>query len=111
MIRITSVESLRQKIGDFPLVLVYFMHDFCPSCPSVGRFLEALEPQAREGGWVFIKFDVTQDQRVGREFNVYTAPTVLLFRRGEFLRQFVGGGGELRLYSIKKAVLDGSSGV
>ena len=110
MIEINSTDEAREKIQGYPLVLLYFMHNNCPACPQVGQFLEGLEPEAREGGWLFCEVDVTKVQGVSREFNVVSAPTVLMFRRGEFLRQFVGGGGEVRLYSIKKAVQDGSNG-
>ncbi len=71
------------------LVLIDFWADWCLPCKMQAPILEQVAGEL--GGRVTIaKMDVDKNQNLASKYGIKSIPTLLLFRRGSVVKQFVG---------------------
>jgi len=71
------------------LVLVDFFAVWCLSCAILGLTLEKLEKEF-EGRVIFAKINVDSDPQTSQKFGINPIPTVILFKEGKPISEFVG---------------------
>ena len=69
-------------------VLVDFFATWCGPCRMQGPIVEEI---AKENDNIIVgKLDVDEVSEVAEKYNVYSIPTLLIFKNGELVRTFVG---------------------
>lgn len=69
------------------LVVVDFYADWCGPCKKLGPVLEKLE---KEYKFKLIKVNTEQEQELSAEFGIMSIPSVVFFKAGEPVENFVG---------------------
>ena len=87
------------------VVLVDFFATWCRPCRMQLPILEQIAPDY-EGKAKIIKVDTDQAQDIAVRFGVQSIPTLVLFKNGEKVTQFVG----MQQAEALKAALDGAIG-
>ncbi len=70
-------------------VLVDFWADWCQPCRILGPTIESLAEEFH-GRAMVGKLDTDANQVTALKYNISSIPTVIVFHRGEPVRQFVG---------------------
>ncbi len=86
----TSLESWERDVlnSNIP-VLVDFWAEWCGPCRMVAPVLEDLADEY-DGKVRFLKLNVDENQDVAREYEIYSIPTLLLFKNGQVVGQHIG---------------------
>jgi thioredoxin 1 len=92
--KITEQEFQNEKTG---LVLVDFYADWCGPCKMVGPLIDELSEEMEN--IQFRKVNVDEENDLARRFNVFSIPTLILFKDGSELDRVVGYTPKPRLKS------------
>ncbi len=71
------------------LVLVDFWAEWCTPCQMLGPIIEELAEELKDKV-VVGKLNVDENRETAMKYQVMSIPTVLLFKNGEIVKQFVG---------------------
>lgn len=87
-------------------VLVDFHATWCPPCQYLGPLLGEMAKNY-EGRFLLAKVDVDAEPSLSQTYNIRSMPTVLLFRNGRSVAQFVGARQEhaVRFFLAQNGVL------
>jgi len=77
-------------------VLVDFYADWCAPCVAIGPMIEDLAKDF-EGKAIVGKVNVDESAELGREFQVRSIPTLLIFKNGKEVWRKVGVAGKAEL--------------
>ncbi len=77
-----------QRSHDVPVV-VDFWATWCGPCKTLGPALEAVAADY-DGRFELVKVDVDQNQELSQQFKIQSIPTVVAFKNGQPVSQFMG---------------------
>jgi len=70
-------------------VLVDFFATWCPPCQVLSPILEKLEQEFRDRV-IFAQVNVDSAPQISQKYGINPIPTVILFKKGEPVNQFIG---------------------
>ena len=77
-------------------VVVDFWADWCAPCKQLSPILDELA-KTYDGQIDFVKLDTNENPAVPSRYGVLRLPTVLVFKDGEIVKQFMGAVPKLQL--------------
>lgn len=86
---ITTENFDREVMASNTPVLAYFHLPNCARCLAFSGFGEGLEKNSA-GKLKLAKFNIMQNQKLAKELGVSSAPSFLVFQKGEQIEQFFG---------------------
>lgn len=86
---IDQQEFIREVLDGEGLTLVDFFATWCGPCKMLTPVLEELSSEL-EGEVKIFSVDVDESQTLAMKYNVYSVPTMILFKNGEKVDQMVG---------------------
>ena len=86
---LTDENFEKEIISTNKLILVDFFATWCEPCSVLGPILEKLSEHFKEK-IIFIKTDVNDIPMTAQKFGVERIPTVILFKNGKPIGNFVG---------------------
>ena len=88
--QITSTEQFEQQVlNSANPVFVDFWAEWCGPCRIVGPVVEQLS--AEYGDKVnFVKVNIDENNELAQKFNVFSIPTLAIFKDGQVVSQKVG---------------------
>jgi putative thioredoxin len=92
-----------QRSNDIPII-VDFWATWCGPCKTLGPALEALATEYA-GAFELVKVDVDQNQALAQQFGIQSIPTVVAFKGGKPVSQFMGAIPDSQLREFIDAVL------
>jgi putative thioredoxin len=101
----TFDEMVLRTSNDTP-VLVDFHAAWCPPCQHLGPVLAEMA-KSYAGTFLLAKVDVDAEPSLSQTYNIRSMPTVLLFRDGRSVAQFVGARREhaVRFFLAQNGIL------
>lgn len=89
MKEITSSEQFEQVLTSVNPVFVDFWAEWCGPCRTVSPVVEDLSKEY--GDKVdFVKINVDQNSELAQKYNVFSIPTLAIFKDGDVVSQKVG---------------------
>ena len=101
-----SFDSMVLKTSSETPVLVDFYAAWCPPCQYLGPLLAEMAKSYR-GKFLLAKVDVDTERSLSQAYSIKSMPTVILFRDGRSVAQFVGARQEhsVRFFLAQNGVL------
>ena len=87
-IKEVNSESFEHEVSEGTSI-VDFWAPWCMPCQMQGVILEKMSGKLPDSTKV-LKLDVDQNMEVASKFGINTIPTLLVFKNGEMIHQFVG---------------------
>lgn len=85
---LNSAEEFDQLITGGGLVVVDFFAEWCGPCKQLSPIMDELSSEA--SGATIAKVDVEKQGELAQKYNVSSIPTVIFFKGGQVVEQFVG---------------------
>ncbi len=105
MLKLTD-ENFEKEIQNIKkLVLVDFYSDWCPPCQLLSPILEKLKKEFEEK-ISFTKIDLDSAPLAAQKFGIDKIPTVILFKNGKPISQFIGLKSESEIKSWLKNLIE-----
>ena len=106
-----SKEQWEQEVinSDKP-VFVDFWATWCGPCSMVAPIVEELSKEY-EGKVNFVKVDVDQNKELASKYNIFSIPTLAIFRNGKIISQIAGAASKesIRNYIDKNIQMEVST--
>ncbi len=103
-IKLTSEMFQTEVMNSEIPVLVDFYADWCGPCKMLGPVIADLAKEY-EGRVKVAKANVDEQMELAQKFRVVSIPTILIFNKGEVVKQFVGFTAKQQLAEALDAVL------
>ncbi len=88
-IKITDSEFQTEVLSSDKPVLVDFWAEWCSPCRMQNPILEELDKELGDKG-VIAKMNVDENPTVPGNYGVMSIPTLMLFYKGQMVRQWIG---------------------
>lgn len=95
----TSFQSLVIDSSHKVPVLVDFWAAWCGPCRALAPILEKLAGEF-QGRFLLVKVDTDREQQIARQFGIRSLPTVMLFKDGRAVDQFLGAQPESQVRAL-----------
>ncbi len=89
MKEITSSELFEQVLTSVNPVFVDFWAEWCGPCRAVSPVVEELSGEY-DGKVDFVKVNVDENGEIAQKYNIFSIPTLAIFKNGEVVSQKVG---------------------
>ncbi|RLD41480.1 MAG: thioredoxin [Bacteroidetes bacterium] len=85
--------------------LVDFWAEWCQPCKLQGPVVSQLADELSANGVKICKLDVEKNKKISAELGIKSIPTIIIFKKGKPIEQFVGlKGKSFLLKAMKKAI-------
>ncbi len=82
-------EQSFDKVLKHDIVLVDFWAEWCDPCRMQGPILEEVAQEV-DGKAIISKLNVDDNRSIAAKYGIMSIPTLLLFKKGKVVKQFVG---------------------
>jgi thioredoxin 1 len=89
MLNVSERNFKEEVFNAAEVVLVDFWAPWCGPCRMVGPILEKIA-QAKTGKVKIVKVNVDENPGLSTQYNVMSIPTMIIFKKGQIVDQFVG---------------------
>lgn len=89
MAKIFTAEEFEQDVLTADVAFVDFYADWCGPCQAMGPVIDRLA-EAYEGKAVIGKVNVDQTPELARKYRVMSIPNMIVLKKGEVFKQFIG---------------------
>jgi len=100
---ITSPEQFEKALTSTNPVFVDFWAEWCGPCRAVSPVVEELS-QEYDGKVDFVKINIDDNDELAQKYNVFSIPTLAIFKNGEIVSQQAGAASK----SSFKTMIDSS---
>lgn len=83
-------KNLDSFISQTKLTLVKFGATWCGPCKMIAPILEELADEYADINFVDVDIDDINAEKITEKFNIQSVPTVILFKDGKQVKQFMG---------------------
>ncbi len=87
--QITTQEFQEKVLNSSVPVLVDFFATWCGPCKMMAPVLDEVSQEVGDKAAVY-KVDVDQEMALAQQFNIMSVPTMIVFKGGKPVQQFVG---------------------
>ncbi len=110
MNEVTSEQWKQQVLNSDKPVFVDFWAEWCGPCRMISPIVEELSKEY-EGKVNFVKVNVDQNRDLASKYNIFSIPTLAIFRNGEVVAQAAGASSieSIRNYIDKNIVTEVSA--
>ena len=91
-----------------PIVFIDFWASWCGPCRIMEPIVEKLATKY-SGKVLFGKVNVDEEMNISSRYEVFSIPTIMIFKNGQPMDAVIGAVGEASLERLVKNAVDGSS--
>lgn len=89
-IKINGVEEFKAEVLQSTVpVLVDFYADWCGPCKQMEPIIEEIAKEMQDSAKI-VKVDVDKNEELSYQYNVFSIPTMYIFKNGEVSKMFIG---------------------
>ncbi|MDO4266198.1 MAG: thioredoxin [Eubacteriales bacterium] len=89
MAKIFNAEEFEKEVLAADVAFVDFYADWCGPCQAMGPVIDSLA-KTYEGKAVIGKVNVDQFPEIAKRYRVMSIPNMIVFKKGEIAKQFIG---------------------
>lgn len=104
MAKIFTAEEFEQQVLTADAAFVDFYADWCGPCQAMGPVIDRLA-EKYAGKAVIGKVNVDKTPELARKYRVMSIPNMIVFRKGEVAKQFIGLTDEPTIEAAIKAAM------
>lgn len=90
IVNLTKENFEQEVLKNEKLVLVDFWADWCGPCKRFGEVLHNLNEEINDNV-IIAKVNVDEEEELAKQFNIYSIPSIFIFKNGEIVEKFLGG--------------------
>lgn len=98
-LQVNSDNFVKEVLEYAGIVLVDFWGPGCAPCRALAPVLDAVAA-ANEGRAKVVKVDIAESDDVANHYGITTIPTILVFKNGDLIEQFMGVQSKTKLQSV-----------
>ncbi len=97
---LVNADNFVSEVLEFSgVVLVDFWGPGCAPCRAFAPVVDAIA-EANEGTAKVVKVDIAESDEVANHYGITTIPTILVFKNGDLIEQFMGVQSKSKLQSV-----------
>ncbi|MEI7579307.1 MAG: thioredoxin [bacterium] len=85
-------QNFQKEVIDFPgIVIIDFWAEWCSPCTALAPIIESLaEDYSQNKNIKILKLDVDQNPETQAQYQIFSIPTIKIFKNGEVAKTIVG---------------------